>query len=181
MGTSTIGLDTVRGKSIFLKCGHCLLCLFQSTSGIFPVTLLAVYALIFMLTLLVTLFNSTWTDFVSKVSIWPFKILAVTFSVLPFNPSSATTSALTYVYVLASSSKAFTFIERSPFFRITGTVRSPINYVLIGSWVIMVVSFLFFPLWDVRNPFCRQASWLPSRNFHHVAPRMFYLGVVWQT
>ena len=117
---STIGRFAVQGKSIFSRCGHRLLNPFQSITLMFPVTLFGVYAVTFILTLPVALFNSIPVGLDSNVLTCPFKTLTVTVSILPLRPSSAATSSLTYVFVLASSSKALTFSERLPFFSMTG-------------------------------------------------------------
>ena len=103
---------SLRGKSIFSRCGHSLLNPFQPITFMFPVTLLAVYAVTFILTLPGTLFNSISTGIYSKVLTCLFKTLTVTVSSLPLRHSSAATSSLTYVFMLASSSKALTFSER---------------------------------------------------------------------
>ena len=79
------------------------------------------------------------TGFVSKVSICPLSTFTATFSVLPCSPSSAATSKLMYVLVLASSNSAFTFSDRSPFFRMTGTVLRAMRSVLELLCVTIVI------------------------------------------
>ena len=105
---STIGWFAVRGKSIFSRCGHRLLNPFRSITLMFPVTLFVVYAATFILPLPVTLFNSISIGLDSNVLTCPFKTLTVIVSILPLRPSSAATSSLTYVFMLASSSRALT-------------------------------------------------------------------------
>ena len=117
------------GNSMFFRCGHCLLYLFQFTTVMLPVTLSAVNAVTLVLTLPFMLLSSKLIGFVSNVSICPFKTFTVTFCGFPCRPSSAATSVLIYVWVLESSSRAFTFIKRSPFFTKMGTVCSPIKSV----------------------------------------------------
>ena len=104
-----------------------------------PVTLFAVYAVTFMFTFRSTLSSSKLTGFVSNVSICPFSTFTVTFSVLPCKPSSAPTSAFRYVLVLASSNSALTSSDRSPFFKMIGTVRRAMKSALELFCVIMVV------------------------------------------
>ena len=108
------------------RCGHCLVHWLQSNASMLPVTLFAVNAVIFVLKLPFILNSSISMGLVSNVSTCPFKTITVTFSVVPCTPNSAATSALMYVLVLASSSRAFTFTDRLPFVSMTGTVRRAI-------------------------------------------------------
>lgn len=127
INTSTIGLEPIRGNLICLRWGHWCACLFQSMTRISPVTLLAVNASMCLLTVPPTCSSQTFTGVVSNVSTCPLNTFTVTLSVLSYSPNSAAMSALTYVFVLALSSNAFTFSWRFPFFNMTGTVLSPIK------------------------------------------------------
>ena len=80
------------------------------------------------------------TGVVSNVSTCPFKTLTFTFCILPCKPSSAATSALTYVLVLASSNRALIFNLRSPFLRYTETVLSATFPILLDVSDTIVVS-----------------------------------------
>ena len=88
----------------------------------------------------------------------------VTFSVWHCSPTSAATSAFKYVFVLASSKRAFTFNVLVPFLSTTGTVRNAMKSglysvpevsrsgdVLSKSWCPSLVSSTKFGLVLLRN------------------------------
>ena len=133
-----------------LKCFHWSLICSQLVGFITPQMLLDVFAIMTVFTRPSRLSKpiSMVADF--KLTFWPLATLIITFSFLPSNPSSSTTSSLTYDVSLPSSKKQLTCYRLPPCFRETGTVHIVI-LLCSCSCTISYVLDLFPSVTDVSS------------------------------
>ena len=149
---STIGLAVLCfGNWIPWRCFHFSDSFPQSIIRRLPVTRSVVYALILLMKLPSKLSISNSTGIASDVSVFPLSSFTVTLWQFLWRPNSAATSELRYIFVLASSKRAFTSTRRFPLFKITGTVRGATKLGASDAFKAIIV-------WDLSEAFCGSPS-----------------------